>query len=142
MMRKALFTIISVLLCSTIAAQSNNAKAEIKFDATTIDAGTFPADSAIIKYEFVYTNTGDAPLYIHKVTTGCGCTRTEFSSAPLMPGKKDTIHVTYDGTKKYPGPMRRSVTVHCNTAKEIFRLYIKGNMLPAKVTEIPNIETE
>lgn len=141
-MKRVFLAILSVVICTIATAQNNEEKAKVWFDATTIDAGTFSADSAIIKYEFVYTNTGNVPFYIHKVTTGCGCTQAEFSSAPLMPGKKDTIHITYDGSKRSPGIMRKSVTLHCNTAKEIIRLYIKGNMLPAKVTEIPNIETE
>ncbi len=139
-MKKILLTIVCAALCTIAIAQNNEKKPVIRFDSITIDAGTFSADTAIIQYKFVYKNIGDAPLYIHKVTTACGCTAANFSTEPLMPGKKDTIHVTYDGTKKYPGKMRRSITVHNNSAKEIVRLYIKGNMLPAEITEVPDAE--
>lgn len=141
-MRKTLFIIAAILLCTTTIAQKKNEEAKIKFEKTTIDMGTFPADSAIIECAFAYTNTGNAPLYIHRIYTSCGCTTSKFPMEPTMPNEKDTIFIKYDGTNKSPGYMRKSITVHCNTADEMIKLYIKGKMLPAKVEEIPQGDIE
>lgn len=140
-MRKIIFIILAITMCTTaVLAQKSKKKAKIKFETTEINMGTFPADSAIIECAFVYENTGDAPLYIHRVITSCGCTDKRFPTAPLAPGHKDTIFITYNGTRKSPGHVRKSVTVHCNAVEEMVRLRIKGSMLPVKVVEIPEVE--
>lgn len=138
-MKNILFTLLIALTCLTATAQKKNKLADIKFEKTTFDMGTFAADTAIITCPFVYTNTGDVPLYIHQVFTSCGCTQRRYSTAPLMPGKSDTIFITYDGTKKSPGNVRKSITIHCNAPKEMYKIYIKGKMLEAKIepTEEP-----
>ncbi|MBO5264306.1 MAG: DUF1573 domain-containing protein [Bacteroidaceae bacterium] len=141
-MKQTISIMLLALFCANCFAQKDGKLADIEFDATTYDMGTFPADSAIVKCRFVYTNTGEVPLYIHQVFTSCGCTERSFSTAPTMPGKSDTIFVTYNGTNKSPGYVRKSITVHCNTKKEMVKLYIKGNMLPAKVTPVEQVEIE
>lgn len=134
-MKKKIFMVASLfLICGAIYAQKEK-KANIKFDKTTYNMGTFAAEDAIIECPFIYTNIGDAPLYIHQIFTSCGCTEKRFPTAPLMPGESDTIFITYNGKTKSPGNIRKSVTVHCNAPKEMYKLYIKGEMLPAKVKE-------
>ena len=133
-MKNILLTLLAVVLCTAASAQAKGKLADIKFETTTYDMGTFAADTAIITCPFVYTNTGDVPLYIHQVFTSCGCTQRSYSTAPLMPGESDTIIITYDGTKKSPGPVRKSITIHCNAPKEMYKIYIKGKMLEAKIT--------
>ncbi len=141
-MTRNVFIILFILLGVNAFAQKEKKVADIEFDTTTYDMGTFAADTAIIKCRFIYKNTGDAPLYIHQIFTSCGCTERSFNSAPTMPGASDTIFITYNGTNKSPGYVRKSITVHCNTKKEMIKLYIKGNMLPAKVTPVESVEVE
>lgn len=139
-MKNILLLILAIAFYTTATAQQNNAKAKIEFETTMIDMGTFPADSAVVECAFIYKNTGNAPLYIHRVITSCGCTDKRFPTSPVAPGEKDTIFITYNGTNRSPGYVRKSVTVHCNTAEEMVKLRIKGKMLPAKVVELPEIE--
>ena len=47
-----------------------------------------------------------------------------------MPGKKGTIKVTYNGTGKYPGHFKKSITLRTNAKTEMVRLYIEGDMTP------------
>lgn len=140
-MKRNTFIILFLLLTSITAfAQKGNKLAKIEFESDTIDMGTFAADTALIECPFVYKNTGEAPLYIHQVFTTCGCTGSKFSSAPTMPGKSDTILITYDGRRKSPGPLLKSITVHCNIKREMIKLYIKGCMLPAKVEPVDDTD--
>ena len=82
-----------------------------------------------IKQEgLTFTNIGDAPLVIHQAVASCGCTVPEYTKEPIMPGKKGTIKVTYNGTGKYPGHFKKSITLRTNAKTEMVRLYIEGDM--------------
>ena len=39
---------------------------------------------------------------------------------------------TYDGTGKFPGHFRKSITLRTNAKKEIIRLYVEGDMQAGK----------
>ena len=45
-----------------------------------------------------------------------------------MPGKTGTIKITYNGTGKYPGHFKKSVTLRTNAKTEMMRLFVEGNM--------------
>lgn len=137
-MRNILFIILAITMSTAVMAQKKRAK--IEFETTEMNMGTFEADSAVIECAFVYKNTGEAPLYIHRVIPTCGCTNVRFPTSPVAPGGNDTIFITYNGTNKSPGYVRKSIPVHSNATDEIVRLKIFGKMLPAKVVEIPEVE--
>lgn len=92
-------------------AQTN---ADIKFDKTTHDFGKFSENSPVVSCVFTFTNIGDAPLVIHQAVASCGCTVPEYTKEPIQPGKKGTIKVTYNGTGKYPGHFKKSITLRTN----------------------------
>ena len=51
-----------------IAAKADDPKrANIKFEKTTIDLGKFGEENPIQKCAFIFTNTGEADLYINQV---------------------------------------------------------------------------
>ena len=52
---------------------SQNKKAVITFEKTVIDYGTVDKGANGVR-DFVFTNTGDAPLIISNVKSTCGCT--------------------------------------------------------------------
>lgn len=125
-----------VLVCCLTAAlaQSANGKkqAEIKFDKTTHNFGTFSESSPKVSCEFTYTNVGEAPLIINQAVASCGCAVPEYTKAPVQPGQKGKIKVTYNGTGKFPGHFKKSITIRTNGAVEMTRLYIEGDMEAAK----------
>lgn len=127
-MKKILFLI--VVLVASVAKISAQTNAEFKFDKTVHDFGTFSESKPIVSCIFTFTNIGDAPLVIHQVDAACGCTVPEYSKEPVMPGKKGTIKITYNGTGKYPGKFRKSIMLRTNAKTEMVRLYVEGNMTP------------
>ena len=134
-----------IAFIATIAMQpavAQNAQPEITFERTTINLGTFPAEEAIKICHFVFTNTGNADLYIHQAFASCGCTAVQTPEGAIKPGASDTITIRYDGRRKAPGKMRKSVTIHNNSKTEMIKLYITGKMLPVKEQQVEEIIVE
>lgn len=104
-------------------------KGEMKFETTRHNFGVFAQDTAIVTYDFVFTNVGKAPLIIHQANASCGCTVPEYTLEPIMPGCKGKISVTYNGKGRRPGVFRKSITVHNNGKQSPMRLYIEGEMI-------------
>jgi len=123
-MKKTLLTVL-MLVCGIVFA---SAQAEIKFDKLAHDFGNFPESSPVVSCTFTFTNTGDKPLVINQAVASCGCTVPEYTKNPIQPGKKGEIKVTYNGTGKFPGHFKKSITVRTNGKVEMTRLYIEGTM--------------
>lgn len=124
-----------ILLCLIVAGIAGYAakkgKPEIKFTETTYNFGTIPEKKGVVSHEFEFVNTGDAPLVIVDATAECGCTTPEYSPAPIAPGKKGTIKVTYNPYGR-PGGFTKKVTVRSNTKPKKTYLLIKGVVNPNK----------
>ena len=123
-MKKTLLTVL-MLVCGIVFA---SAQAEIKFEKLAHDFGNFPESSPVVSCTFTFTNTGDKPLVINQAVASCGCTVPEYTKDPIQPGKKGEIKVTYNGTGKFPGHFKKSITVRTNGKVEMTRLYIEGTM--------------
>ena len=103
-------------------------EASIVFDKTTQDLGTFSEDDPIVKCTFTFTNEGNAPLVIHQAIASCGCTVPTYTRMPVKPGEKGKMEVTYNGSGKYPGRFKKSITVRTNAKEPMVKLYITGVM--------------
>lgn len=125
-MKKLVSYVWMLVLSITFAVAQGNA--DIKFDKTTYDFGQFSDKDPIVSHTFTFTNVGDAPLVIHQATASCGCTVPEYTQEPIMPGKKGTVKVTYNGTGRLPGHFRKSITLRTNAKNEMMRIYIEGEM--------------
>lgn len=109
-------------------AETNEKMAEIKFDKLIHNFGTFSEADPLVTCTFTFTNEGTAPLIIHQAIASCGCTVPVYTKTPIKPGEKGQIDVTYNGTGKFPGHFKKSITIRCNGRKEMVRLFIEGNM--------------
>jgi hypothetical protein len=122
--------LFALMFASSVVSVS--AQAEIKFEKLVHDFGTFSEASPVVNCTFTFTNTGDKPLVINQAVASCGCTVPEYTKAPIEPGKKGEIKVTYNGTGKFPGHFKKSITVRTNGKVEMTRLYIEGTMVEKK----------
>ena len=130
MKKLILATILSVFGLFAFAAGSG--EAEIKFEKTSHNFGTFPESSPKVSCTFKFTNTGDKLLVIHQAMASCGCTVPQFPKEPIKPGESGEITVTYNGAGKFPGHFKKSITIRTNAKQEIVRLYVEGDMQPGK----------
>ena len=102
--------------------------AEIKFDKLLHNFGKFSEKEPVVSCTFTFTIVGEEPLVINQAVPSCGCTVPEYTKLPVKPGDKGEIKVTYNGTGKFPGHFKKSITVRTNGAVEMTRLYIEGDM--------------
>lgn len=85
----------------------------IKFDETHINFGSV-IEGEKISHVFSFTNTGNSPLVIKDASASCGCTKPEFPTEPIAPGKKGEIKVTFNSEGK-TGTNNKEVTIIANT---------------------------
>ena len=123
-MKKILIIAIALMASVTYAS----AQAKIKFDKTTHNFGKFE-ESEKQHASFTFTNTGNQPLVINQVMASCGCTNVKYEKKPVAPGQSGKIEVTYEGEGKFPGYVKKNITVRSNAdGAETVRLYIEGEM--------------
>lgn len=84
----------------------------LKFEAEKHDFGKVKQGQSVT-YEFIFENQGDAPLFIEKVETSCGCTAALLSEKNIAPGKKGKIKSTFD-TQGYGGRVTKYIFVESN----------------------------
>ena len=120
---KRLFFLLFVLSLGLTAG----AQAVIKFDKTVHNFGTFK-ESVVQKCVFEFTNTGDKPLTISQAHASCGCTVPQFSKAPMPPGGKGKIYVTYNGKGRAGGQFRKVITVVSSASNSLARIYVEGTI--------------
>lgn len=81
--------------------------AELVHDFGKVEAG------AVIKHDFVFTNTGNAALEITAVRPGCGCTTAGAYDKRVEPGKTGCIPLQLN-TTGFSGALTKTATVTCN----------------------------
>lgn len=122
--------LIAALLWSLFSFAQNPDDAKkmgvLTFDTEIIDYGTI-TQNANGKRTFTFKNTGEAPIFISKVTTSCGCTVPSYPKTPIMPGEMASIDVKYATNRL--GKFTKSVTVISNATEVQKKLVIKGNII-------------
>lgn len=129
---KHLFTLLFIgLIGFSMNAQDKVAK--IEFKSTTVDYGTIEKGADGVR-TFEFTNTGDAPLIISKVTSSCGCTVPKKPDGPIAPGETGEIQVKYDTNRV--NPIRKTITVISNAETPTVALKIKGDVIDPSKTSV------
>ncbi|MDM8155438.1 DUF1573 domain-containing protein [Bacteroides gallinaceum] len=131
-MKRILSTICLMAVMIAVFAAGT---AEIKFNETSHDFGSFPENAPKVTCKFKFTNTGDGPLVIHQAIASCGCTVPQYPKEPIKPGESGEITVTYNGAGKFPGHFRKSITLRTNAKQEVVRLYVEGEMTAVENAE-------
>lgn len=125
MNKKIFFIALSLIIASAAFAQ----KPVIEFEKKVHDFARFKEDGGSVRYEFKFTNKGDAPLVISRVNASCGCTTPDWTKQPILPGKTGTIIAVYNPLGR-PGVFSKSITVFSNAADAQVNLLIKGDVIP------------
>ncbi|TAK44582.1 MAG: DUF2225 domain-containing protein [Saprospiraceae bacterium] len=70
----------------------------MQFDERIVDFGNVKKGE-IREHVYTFTNLGEVPLAID-IASGCDCTTLDYSTAEVKPGRKGTIKVVFDSSKK------------------------------------------
>ena len=112
-----------------LAAQSGYGQFQspsIKWTKKTHDFGEINHKNPV-EYEFEFMNTGQAPLIISEVEGSCGCTVTEYSKEPVMPGKKGKVKATFDAAAL--GKFHKTIKITANVEGGPEYVYIQGTVV-------------
>ena len=100
---------------------------KIVFAEMTHDFGKVEAGQ-VVKYAYVFTNTGSATLEVTEVKPGCGCTTAGDWDKKVEPGKTGSIPVQFN-TTGYGGMVTKFISVKCNDpAQPSPGLQLKGTV--------------
>ena len=123
-MKKLLFA--SLLLCSSALLAQKKSDELAKFNLETYDFGKIkqgiPATAT-----FIVTNTGSEDLLIEQATPSCGCTISDYTKAPIAPGKTGTIHATYNAAGL--GHIDKTLTVKFAGSSDVKYIKLTGEVL-------------
>ena len=123
-------TVFTVCLVA-LSAVADDKQAEATFSVKSHDFGTIQEAKGPVSCTFEFTNTGDKPLLIIDATASCGCTRPEYPSKPIKPGKKGKIKVTFSPIGR-PGAFKKTVKIKTNGKEGTHVLRIEGTVIPKK----------
>jgi hypothetical protein len=124
--------ILATLLGLTLSFFNTQAQTEnkqgpiIKFEETSYDFGTIEENS-YATHIFKFTNVGDQPLVLKNVRPACGCTASDWTKEPIMPGETGFVTAKFN-SRGYGGrSFHKSVTVTTNNEKNPIQvIYFKG----------------
>ncbi|MFP4288908.1 MAG: DUF1573 domain-containing protein [Bacteroidota bacterium] len=140
-MNRYLIIIFLIILSSGICScnSSGNDKAEntaetseektpeIAFDKNVHDFGKIISGERVA-YGFKFSNTGNAPLLITGVRSGCGCTVGDYPKEPLLPGESGRIDVVFNSSGR-TGAQSENVRVLTNATDKPVNLRITAEAI-------------
>ena len=139
-MRKLKYLALILFAAVAIPAWGENANEdekypEITFEKTTIDFGLFDKEHGDKVCWFVFTNTGQKDLMILTANSTCGCTIPEIPKNPIAPGQKDSLKVSYNGSTRRVGMMKKTIAITTNCKINSCYVYIQGEMVDKLVAD-------
>ncbi len=111
------------LLSAVLMAQS-----KMVFETEVHDFGLILEDGGNVDYDFIFTNKGDKPIVVTRVSSSCGCTSPNWSKKPVKPRETGKISARYF-PKHRPGQFSKTLTVFTNDPQVVKVLKIKGKVV-------------
>ncbi|MFW5757514.1 MAG: DUF1573 domain-containing protein [Bacteroidota bacterium] len=100
---------------------------EISFEKNVHDFGKIISGERVA-YGFKFSNTGNAPLLITGVRSGCGCTVGDYPEEPLLPGESGRIDVIFNSSGR-TGAQSENVRVLTNATDRPINLRITAEAI-------------
>lgn len=108
---------------NALVSKVSSVASSILWKSESIDVGQIPQNTPkAINYEF--KNTGKTTIIITNVQGSCGCTATDYTKTPILPGKSGKVTATYNAANK--GAFTKTVTVTTNAEGTPKVLTLKG----------------
>jgi len=79
--------------------------------------------------KFTFTNAGKSPLIVSNVQKTCGCTVTNWTKEPILPGEGGFVEAQFNAARA--GAFNKAITVQSNANTPNKKLYFKGTVAAA-----------
>ncbi len=99
----------------------------IKFEETEHDFGRI-LEGETVSFDFSFTNSGKSDLLLAEATASCGCTIPSYPKAPIRPGEKGIVKVTFNSQGRR-GFQTKNILVVSNTQPNTTILRIKAQVV-------------
>lgn len=134
---KKLVLSLSVIFC-TVSVFAQKKLADVaKLDNDVINMGQIKQGNPT-PAKFIVTNIGSEPLIIEQASPTCGCTISDYTKEPIMPGKTGYINATYNAASV--GHFDKHLTVKFAGVDEIKTITLSGDVVDAGQTAIVKTE--
>lgn len=134
MKKGILFTLI-LLTSGMVFAQEQSDKAQVTGPSFTFEEDSYDFGDIyqgdVVDHVFVFENTGTEPLIITNVKVTCGCTATNWTRDPILPGEQSSIKVKFDSAGKI-GRQNKVILIVSNATNPLPQVKIVTNVLPKK----------
>ncbi len=110
----------------TASGDKNIPVSQITFEQDTFNFGEV-IEGEKVSHSFMFTNTGNNDLIVSNAHGSCGCTVPEWPKEPIRPGKKGSIDVVFNSSKR-AGKAIKDVTVYANTEPSATKVVLVGDV--------------
>ncbi len=100
---------------------------EMRFLSTEHNFGEVAESGKPVSHTFEFTNEGEHPIVITRISTTCKCTSYNFSKKPVPSGGKGKITVTFN-PRKQSGVFYKVIQIFTNCEQERIMLTIRGEV--------------
>jgi hypothetical protein len=121
------FILAFLFSCSGGLQQKTAQTTQISMAERTFDFGTISKKDTVV-HRFSFVNTGRQDLIIAGAESGCGCTTSSWSQAPVAPGDSGYVEARFIPVDT--GFVRKSVVMKANTDSSFTVFYVQGNVRP------------
>jgi len=114
-------------LSPALPPETNAPGPRIEFATPVYDFGRVK-NGDLVKYSFVFTNTGDQLLEVTAVQPSCGCTTAGDWTRKVDPGKTGTVAIQFNSAN-FNGQVFKTVSVSSNDKQRpVTVLQLKGTI--------------
>lgn len=87
--------------------------------------GTIREQDGKVSHTFYFRNTGKKPVTIDNVNTGCGCIGNVKRQAPVKPGERTSLTITFDPSYK-SGFFSKEIFIFSENGKQYNHVWVEG----------------
>ena len=126
---KKITLLLSAFVLSLAVTAQTHVDSVVKMKEDTHNFGKIKQGVPATTY-FEFKNVSNKPVVVQVATAGCGCTKPEWDSLPVAPGKTSKIKVGYNAAA--PGSFTKDVYITFAGIPEQKTIHITGEVLNAE----------
>lgn len=123
------YLIVLMIACSwSQALPAQELSKELVFEERVFNFGTIKEKNGKISHTFYFRNTGNRPVTISDVHTGCSCVGNVIRKGPVKPGERTALTITFDPGYK-SGFVSKEIFVLSENGTRYSHVWVEGNVI-------------